>query len=63
MSFFFCNIGQENVIYNILEQKNVLLAHKKKKFKQSKNWDFSKRVNHGFGQKMAIFPCVFFLAI
>ena len=28
--FFFCNIGQENVFYNILEQKNAFLAFKKK---------------------------------
>ena len=33
-SFFFVgNIGQENVFYDILEQKNVFLAYKKKKFK------------------------------
>ena len=30
MSFFLGNIGQENVFYNILEQKNVFLALKKK---------------------------------
>ena len=112
--FFSGNIGQENLFYNILEQKNVSLAHRKKKFKKSKNWDFSKPMvlvkkwpffhvfflgnighknlfynilerknvflaykkrssksqkieifptglTHGFGQKMAIFPCLFFL--
>ena len=32
-SFFVGNIGQENVLYDILEQKNVFLAYKKKKFK------------------------------
>ena len=33
-SFFFVgNIGQENVFYDILEQKNVFLAYTKKKFK------------------------------
>ena len=42
---FFSSIGQENVFYNLLEQKNVVLAYKKKKFKKSKNWDFSKGVN------------------
>ena len=31
--FFVGNIGQENVFYDILEQKNVFLAYKKKKFK------------------------------
>ena len=31
--FFVRNIGQENVFYDILEQKNVFLAYKKKTFK------------------------------
>ena len=31
--FFVGNIGQENVFYDILEQKNVFLAYKKKNFK------------------------------
>ena len=30
MSFFLGDIGQENVFYNILEQKNAFLALKKK---------------------------------
>ena len=38
---FFCNIGQENVFYNILEQKNAFLAYKNNRSKKSKNWDFS----------------------
>ena len=51
--FFLGNIGQENFFYDILERK-------KKKFKKSKNWHFSKGVTHGFGPKMAIFPTFFF---
>ena len=43
--------------YHIVEGKNAFLGYKNKKFKKSKNWDFSK----GFSQKMAIFP-VFVLA-
>ena len=39
-SLFLRNIGKENVFYNILERKNAFLAHKKKKFRKSKNWDF-----------------------
>ena len=35
--FFLGNIGKENVFYNILERKNAFLAHKKKKFRKSKN--------------------------
>ena len=31
------NIGQENVFYDILKQKNAFLGHKNKKFKNSKN--------------------------
>ena len=48
--FFLGNIGQENLFYDILERKNACLGYKKKKFKKSKNWRFSK------GPKMAIFP-------
>ena len=35
--FFLGNIRQENVFYNILEQKNVFLGYKNKKSKKSKN--------------------------
>ena len=35
--FFLGNIGQKNVVYDILEQKNYFLRHKNKKFKNSKN--------------------------
>ena len=31
--FFLANIGQENVIYDILEHKNAFLRYKNKKFK------------------------------
>ena len=34
---FLGNISQENVFHDILERKNAFLAHKNKKFKQSKN--------------------------
>ena len=46
--FFLGNIGQENVFYDILEQKNAFLGYKNKKFKKSKNRHFSKRVNPWF---------------
>ena len=36
-TFFLGNIDQENVFYDILEQKNDFLRHKNKKFKKSKN--------------------------
>ena len=39
--FFLGNIGQKNVLYDILERKNAFLGYKNKKSKKSKNWDFS----------------------
>ena len=35
--FVLGNIGQENVFYDILEQKHAFLGYKNKKFKKSKN--------------------------
>ena len=43
--FFFGNIGQENVFYDILERKKAFLAYKHKKLKKSEKWHFSKGVN------------------
>ena len=33
--FFFGNIGQENVFYDILERENASLGYKNKRFKKS----------------------------
>ena len=41
MFFFLGKIGQENVFYDILEQKNAFQGYKNKKFQKLKNWDFS----------------------
>ena len=38
--FFLGNIDQENVFYDILEQKDTFLWYKNKKFKESKNGHF-----------------------
>ena len=46
--FFLRNLGQENVFYDILKKKNAFLGYKKKKFKNSKNWHFTKGVNPWF---------------
>ena len=35
--FILGNIGQKNVFYNILEEKNACLGYKNMKFKKSKN--------------------------
>ena len=58
--FFLGNIGQENVFYDILERKNAFLGYKNKKFKKSKNWDFSKGVNPWFWSKNGHFSIFFF---
>ena len=57
--YFLGNIGHENVFYDILEQKNVFVEYKNKKFKKRKNDIFPKGLTNGFGPKMAIF-CTFF---
>ena len=57
---FLGNIGQKNVFYNIPERKNAFLAHKKKSSKRRKMEIFPKGLANGFGQKRAIFPCLFF---
>ena len=57
--FFFGNIGQKYVFYDILERKKTFLGYKNKKFKKSKNSQFSKGITHGFGLKVAIFPTFF----
>ena len=59
--FFFGNIGNKNVFQNILKQKNDFLRQKNKKFKQSKNWDFSKGANPWFWSKKGHFSNFLFL--
>ena len=58
--FFLRNIVQENVFYDILEQKNACLGYKIKKFKNSKNWHFSKGVNPWNWSKNGHFSNFFF---
>ena len=60
--FFKGNIGQENVFYDILERKNVVLRYKNKKVKKWNNYYFPKGLVYGFGQKLTIFP-FFFLKV
>ena len=57
---FLGNIGQEHVIYDILERKEAFLAYKNKKSKKSKNWHFSKGVNPWFWSKNGHFSNFFF---
>ena len=60
--YFLGNIGQENVFYDILEQKNAFLGYKNKKFKKLKNWHFSKGVNPWFWSNNGHFSNFFFKA-
>ena len=60
-NFFLGNTGKENVFYDILEQRNVSLGYKNKKFKTTKNWHFSKRNNPWFWSKNGHFFNFFFL--
>ena len=62
-TFFLGNIGQNNVFYGILEQKNAFLGYKNKVFKKSKNGHFSKGVKPWFLSKNGKFPTLFFQAI
>ena len=55
------NIGQENVSNDILERKNLaFLGYKNKRFKKSKNRDFSNGVNQWFWSKNGHFSNLFF---
>ena len=54
--FFLGNIGQENVFYDILEQKNAFLCFKKKRSSKPPKIDiFPKGLTYGFSPKMSIF--------
>ena len=54
------NIGQANVLCDILEREDAFLGYKNKKLKKSKNWHFSKVVNHRFWSKNNHFSNFFF---
>ena len=60
-AFFLGNIGKENVFDDILEHKNAFQGYKNKKFKKSKNWQFSTRVNPWFWSKNGQFSNFLFL--
>ena len=50
-NFFFNNIDQEAVFFDILERKKAFLGYDNKKLIKSKNWHFSKGVNPWFWSK------------
>ena len=43
----------------MLEEKKACFDHKNNKLKKSKNWNFSKGLVHGFGQKLDLFPSLY----
>ena len=61
--FYLGNIGQENVFYDLLERKIASVGYKNKKFKKSKNGQFSKGVNPWFVSKNGDFCTFFFYLI
>ena len=58
--YFLGNIGQENVLYNILERKNAFLDYKNKKLEKSKSWHFIQGVNPWFWSNNGHFFNFFF---
>ena len=58
--FFLGNIGQENVLYDLLDKKNTFLGHKKRSSSSRKIDIFPKALARGFCPKMVLFP-IFFL--
>ena len=59
--FFLGNIGKETLFYDNLKRRNAFVGYKKKKFKKSKNWQFSRGVNPWFWSKNGHFYNLFFL--
>ena len=59
--FLLGNIGQDNVFYDILEQKNAFLSYKKKSSKSRKIDIFSQRINPWFFFQKWPFFQLFFL--
>ena len=59
--FLLGNIGQKNIVCDILERKNSFLGYKNTNFKKSKNSHFFKRVNPWFWSKNRHFSNFFFL--
>ena len=52
-------MGIEVVFDDYLVRKQAALDHKNIDFKQSPYWIFSKGSTHDFGQKMALYLCMF----
>ena len=53
--FILGKIGQKNVFYDIVEQRNAFLEYRNRNLKKLKNWDFSKGVSPWFWSKIGNF--------
>ena len=60
---FLRNISEEDVVYDILDQKTPFQAIKTGSSKSRKIDIFPKKLTNGFGPKMTIFPTCLFQAI
>ena len=60
--FFYGNIDQKDVFYDILHRKNAFVANKKSS-KSRKTDFFSKGLTHSFGRKMDNFSTFIFYVI
>ena len=49
------------MFYDILDPENAFLGYKNKKFKEARNWHFSKEVNPYFWSKDGHFLHLFFV--
>ena len=58
--FILGKIGQEKVFYDILDRKNAFLDYKNINLKNSKNWNFSKRVSPWYLWKIRNFSVFLF---
>ena len=54
-TFFLGNIGQENVVYDLLERKDAFPVKTTRSSKSRKIDIFPKGLTNGFGPRMAIF--------
>ena len=63
LNFFFRQYRRRKCLLDILERKEVFLGYKNKKFKEWRNWHFSKGVNLWFWSKNGEFSNFFFQAI
>ena len=55
--FILGKTGKENVFHDILQRTNAFIDYKNKKFRESKNWDFS---TPWFWSKIGNFPILLF---